>query len=109
MLNLSDTFDWLCYSAEILCQNWYNDWFSKQVSMWIKSWIDPPGIKITWKLSNLKALHASWTVDSYDHLWDDQEMIINGFNHPSVTEVIEEARANLEKMENPSRDANLLC
>ena len=62
--------------AEKLCflQNRYNDWFSNQVPMQLKSGNDPTDINIISKLSDLKHLYASWLADFYNHLFDNQDM-----------------------------------
>ena len=71
-------------AAKAFIQNQYNDWFSNHVSVQLKKGIDPVDSKITSKLFNLKPLHASWIVDLYKHLSDNQEII--GFDSAGISE-----------------------
>ena len=82
--NLTNNFQPLDISvnkaAKVFLQNQYNYWFLTEVSVQLKKGIDPVHLKIISKLFNLKPLHASWIVDLYKHLSDNQEVIINGFD-----------------------------
>ena len=87
-------------AAKAFIQNLY-EWFSNQVAIQLKHGIDPTDVKIYSKLSDLKPLHASWIVDLYDHLSNEAEMIINGFDSAGITEAVNNAQTVLEKVENP--------
>ena len=63
--------------------------------------MDPADIKITSKLSSLKPLHASWIVDLYKRLSDNQEIIVNGFDSAGISEAVTKASTILDKVENP--------
>ena len=91
-------------TAKAFIQNQYNDWFSNEVSVQLKKGTDPADIKITSKLSNLKPLHASWIVDLYKHLSDNQEIIVNGFDSTGISEAVTKASTVLDKVENPFRE-----
>ena len=52
-------------SANAFIQNQYNDWFSNQIIHQLKSGNDPANIKVSSKLSDLKALHTGVTVNKY--------------------------------------------
>ena len=88
-------------AAKAFIQNLYNEWFSNQVAIQLKHGIDPTDVKISSKLSDLKPLHASWIVDLYDHLSNEAEMIINGFDSAGITEAVNNAQTVFEKVENP--------
>ena len=91
-------------TAKAFIQNQYNDWFSNKVSVQLKKGTDPADIKITSKLSNLKPLHASWIVDLYKHLSDNQEIIVDGFDSTEISEAVTKASTVLDKVENPFRE-----
>ena len=91
-------------AAKTFIQNQYNDWFSNEISVQLKKGIDPAGTKIYSKLSNLKPLHASWIVDLYKLLSDNQEIIANGFYSAEISEVVTKASTILYKVENPFRE-----
>ena len=71
-------------AAKAFIQNQNNDWFSNHVSVQLKKGIDTADSKITSKLFNFKPLHASWIVDLYKHLSDNQEII--GFDSAGISE-----------------------
>ena len=91
-------------TAKAFIQNQYHDWFSNKVSVQLKKGTDPADIKITSKLSNLKPLHASWIVDLYKHLSDNQEIIVDGFDSTEISEAVTKASTVLDKVENPFRE-----
>ena len=91
-------------TAKAFIQNQYNDWFSNKVSVQLKKGTDPADIKITSKLSNLKLLHASWIVDLYKHLSDNQEIIVDGLDSTEISEAVTKASTVLDKVENPFRE-----
>ena len=49
-------------------QNKYNNWFADQVFTQLQNGKDPTDVKISSKLSDLKAIHARWIVDWYNHV-----------------------------------------
>ena len=57
-------------------------------------------VKVSFKLSVIKPLHAKWIVDLHNTLKDDKEMAANGFR----SETIENAKDMLEKVENPFKE-----
>ena len=90
-------------AAKAFIQNRYNEWFSNQVACQLKKGADPADVKISSKLSDLKPLHTAWIVDVYNHLCEEPEMIINGFDSAGVTEAVNDAQVVLEHIENPFR------
>ena len=92
-------------AAKAYIQNMYNEWFSKQVATQLECGIDPTGVKISPKLSDLKPLHASWIVNLYDHLTNEEDMVVvhHGFDSAGITEAVNDAQAVLEKVENTFR------
>ena len=63
--------------------------------------IAPGDVKVSLKLSNLKALHAKWIVDLYNHLRKQNESIIKGFDATGITEAIKFANDVFTRVENP--------
>ena len=62
--------------------------------------IAPPDVKVSLLLSVIKLLHAKWIVDLYHHLKTGKEMIVKGFRAAEISEAIENAQDNTEKVEN---------
>ena len=93
----------LVYNFIAFIQNRYNEWFSNQVACQLKKGADLADVKISSKLSDLKPLHNAWIVDVYNHLCEEPEMIINGFDSAGVTEAVNDAQVVLEHIENPFR------
>ena len=56
--------------------------------MQLRDGIDPIDVRISSKISDLKALHASWIVDLYRYLEDEKQMIKNGFQVPGISEAV---------------------
>ena len=52
-------------AANAFIQIQYNDWFSNQIVHQLKSGKDPANVKVSSKLSDLKALHTGVTVNKY--------------------------------------------
>ena len=69
----------------------------------MKKGINPAEIKIALQLSNLKPLHASWIVDLYKHLSDNQEIIVNGIGTARISEAV--TKASTIKVESPITEA----
>ena len=61
-------------------QNKYNDLFADQVFTQLQNGKDPKDVKISSKLSDLKAIHERWIVDWYNHVIKEKEMTVRGFN-----------------------------
>ena len=61
-------------------------------------------VQVSLKLSVIKPLHAKWMADLCNTLKDDKEMVINGFRNTGITEVIENAKDMVEKIENPFKE-----
>ena len=61
-------------------------------------------VKVSLKLSVIKPLHAKWIVDLYNTLKDDKELAINVFRSAGITEVIENAKDIVEKVQNPFKE-----
>ena len=87
-------------AGRAIIQYLYNEWFSNQVAIQLKSGIDLADVKISSNMSDLKQLHASWIVDLYDHLSPEAEMIINGLDLGGITEAYNNAQFVLQKVEN---------
>ena len=87
-------------AGRAIIQYLYNEWFSNQVAIQLKSGIDLADVKISSNMLDLKQLHVSWLVDLYDHLSTEAEMIINGLDLGGITEAYNNAQFVLQKMEN---------
>ena len=61
-------------------QNKYDDLFADQVFTQLQNGKDPTDVKISSKLSDLKAIHERWIVDWYNHVIKEKEMIVREFN-----------------------------
>ena len=79
-------------------RNQYSDWFSNEVL------IDSADIRITSKFSNLKHLPATWIVDLYKHLPDNQEIIVHDFDSAGMSEAVTKGSTILDKVKNPFRE-----
>ena len=90
-------------AANAFVENRYNDWFSDQVARQLKSGNGQTNIKVSSKLSDLKPLHASWIVDLYKHMQEDDELILKGFEEAGIYEAISDAQEILKRVDNPFR------
>lgn len=90
-------------AAKAFIQNLYNEWFSNAVATQLNRGVEPSDVKVSSKLSDLKPLHASWTVKLYKHLCEEREMNIRGFDSAGISEAVYEAQSVYEKIENPFR------
>ena len=103
-LNLTNKFQPLDLSvnkaAKAFIQNRYNDWFSDQVALHLKSDNDPTNIKVSPKLSDLKPHHASWIVDLYKHTQGEDKLILKGFKEVGIYEAINDAQEIFKREEN---------
>ena len=87
----------------------YNDWFSNDVSVQLTKGVDLVDFKVTSKLSNLKALHASWIVYLYKHLPNKLGIIVNGSDSAGISEAVTKVSTILDKVENPSARCRSEC
>ena len=95
-------------AGRAIIQYLYNEWFSNQVAIQLKSGIDLADVKISSNMLDLKQLHVSWLVDLYDQLSTEAEMIINGLDLGGITEAYNNAQFVLQKVENnPSQTKKL--
>ena len=85
-------------------QNKCNDWFADHVFTELQNGKDPTNVKISSKLPDLKAIHARWIADWYDHVTKEKEMIVRGFNSASISEAVQNADNIYEKIENSFRE-----
>ena len=46
-------------------------------------------------------MHAKWILELYNHLYHQNEIILNDFKAASITEVVESANTVLKRIENP--------
>ena len=84
-------------------QNKYNHQFADQVFTQLQNGKDPTDVKISFKLSDLKPIHARKIIDWYNHVIKEKEMIARGFNSAGISEIVQNAEDIYEKIENPYR------
>ena len=76
----------------------YNSWLANEVSKQLRAGKAAADVKVSFKLSVIKPLHAKWIADLYNTLKDDKEMAINGFRSAASTKAIENAKDMVEKV-----------
>ena len=75
------TIVWMCFVSER--QGYFND------------------VKVSFKLSDLKPLHARWIVETCNHLKHQNNSIIKGFDAAGISEAITCANDVFTRVENP--------
>ena len=71
----------------------YNEWFSNEVATQLNRGVNLTEVKITSKLSDLKAFHASWIVNFYEHLKKETGVIIKCFDSAGITKAVNNAQS----------------
>ena len=79
----------------------FNTWYADRVSKQLRRRVAPGDVKVSMKLSDLKALHARWIVEMYDYLKPQNESIVNGFVKAGITEAAKSANEVFSKIEYP--------
>ena len=79
--------------------NKYNEWFFKKVSQQLEKDIQPVDVKVSLGFTELKVMHAKWIMELYNHLYNQNEIILNRFKAASITETVESANTVLERIE----------
>ena len=88
--------------AKSFISNNYDEWFSRQVSQELEKGIQPADVKVSLVgLIELKVMHAKWILELCNHLYHQNEIMLNGFKAVSITEAAESANTVLERTENP--------
>ena len=83
-------------SAKKFISNKFNAWYAERVSKQLSNGVAPGDVKVSLKLSDLKFLHARWSVVIYNHLKHQNDSIIKGIN-----EAIACAKDIFTQVENP--------
>ena len=81
----------------------FNSWYADRVSAQLSNGTSPADVQVSLKLSILKPLHAKWIVDTYNHLKEQKDSIIKGFESAGILEAIESANTVYTRIENPFR------
>lgn len=81
----------------------FNSWYADRVSAQLSNGTSPADVQVSLKLSILKPLHAKWIVESYNHLKEQKDSIIKGFESAGILEAIESANTVYTRIENPFR------
>ena len=63
-------------------------WYAKEVKKQLDEGTEVYEINIPLKLSILKPIHERWLLGLYDHLWNNKEIIIKGFEGAGITEAV---------------------
>ena len=79
--------------------NKYNEWFFKKVSQQHEKGIQSVDVKVSLGLIELKVMHAKWIMELYNHLYNQNEIILNRFKAAGITETVESANTVLERIE----------
>ena len=78
-----------------------NTWYADRVSEQSRRGVAPGDVKVSMKLSHLKPLPASWIVEIFDYLKQQNESIVNGFNKAGITEAVKSANEVFSRIKNP--------
>ena len=79
----------------------FNTWYPDRVSEQLKNGVAPGDVKVSMKISDLKPLHARWTVDMYIFLKQQKESILKGLGKAGITEAVKSANEVFARTENP--------
>ena len=63
-------------------------WYANEVKKQLLEETKVYDIDIPLKLSILKPIHGRWLLGLYDHLQNNKEIIINGFESTGITEAV---------------------
>ena len=63
-------------------------WYANEVKRQVDEGTKVYKIDIPIKLSILKPIHGRWLLGLYDHLRNNKEIIINGFESAGITEAV---------------------
>ena len=68
-------------------------WYAEQVQAEIYKRIAPERVSIDLKISILKAIHAKWVTQYYDHIRTNDDIVKNGWCRSGITKAIKENSA----------------
>ena len=81
----------------------FNTWYGDRVSNQLKRGMAPGNIEVSFKMFNLKPLHARWIVEMY--LRQQKGSILNGFD---ITKAVKLASEVFARIENPFSEKRAL-
>ena len=81
--------------------NTFSAWYADRVSKQLSNGVAPGDVKVSFKLSDLKPLHARWIVETYNHLRPQNDSIIKGFDAAVISEAFVFANEVFIRVENP--------
>ena len=102
MTNLIQPFDFTANRvAKAIFKRKYTEWYNGEISKALVDGIALDNIEIKLKLSVLKPLQAKWIVEPYNYLASEKgdDVIGNCWKSAGITEAIEGALANLERLD----------
>ena len=88
-------------SAKKSISNKFNAWCADIVSKQLSNGFAPGNVKASLKLSDLKNLHARWIAETYDHLKNQNDSIIKGFDAAGISKTVTCANDVFTRVENP--------
>ena len=63
-------------------------WYANEVKKQLDEGTEVYEIDIPLKLSILKPIHGRWLLELYDHLRNNNKIVINGFESAGITEAV---------------------
>ena len=91
-------------AAKSFVSHKYNSQLANEVSKQLRAGKTAADVKVSLKLSVIKALDPKWIVNLYSTVKDDKKMEIKCFRSAGVTEAIENTKDILEKGDNPFKE-----
>ena len=79
----------------------YNIWYTEQVIKQFNESKDPADVEVLLNLSQVSPLHAKCIFEMSKHLQGCNDLIINGFKAPRITEAVEKVNEVFHSIENP--------
>ena len=91
-------------TAKSFVSHKYNSQLANEVSKQLRAGKTAADVKVSLKLSVIKALDPKWIVNLYSTVKDDKKMEIKCFRSAGITEAIENTKDILEKGDNPFKE-----
>ena len=66
----------------------FSDWYSTQIMKQLKEGVPAHNIKIDLSLTKIKPIHGMWLIGLYDHLRNQQDVIVRSFFKAGVEEAL---------------------
>lgn len=66
----------------------FSDWYANQITKQLKEGVSAHNVKIDLTLTHMKPIHAMWLIGLYDHLRNQEEVIVNSFAKAGIDEAL---------------------